>query len=331
LISVEKTSLEEGSERINAGDASGFLIIPQGFGDAFLNSEPVTLTLKTNPAQTILPGIITEVTEILLDAGFYLHQLFGSEIQTIRNFGDSPANELVAAMAVTLQNKFESVAPQLYPPVIELTIVEPPSSEPSTPLAVLFLPGIIVMAVMFSANGLANDYWREREQGTLRRLVYAPGMLGGFVIGKALAAAATISLIGGFTLALGFVYHGLSWAKLPSSMLWIAISGVALFAWLSMLQMSFSSRRSANVISGMLLFPLLMAGGSFFPLAILPGWIAVIGRASPNGFVVDRLTTEITAVGTWAIEPVSWLMVIVAAVVGLVACSLRLRSGFARA
>lgn len=331
FISVEKTSLEDGSERINAGEASGFLIIPKGFGDAFLNSEPVTLALKTNPSQTILPGIITEVTEILLDAGFYLHQIFGSEIETIKGLGDNPPDALVAAMAVALQNKFESIAPQLYPPIIELNIVEPPATEPSTPLAVLFLPGIIVMAVMFSANGLANDYWREREQGTLRRLVYAPGMLGGFVIGKALAAAATISLIGGFTLALGFVYHGLAWAKLPSSMLWIAISGVALFAWLSMLQMAFSSRRSANVISGMLLFPLLMAGGSFFPLAVLPGWIAVVGRASPNGFVADRLTTEITAAGTWAIEPLSWLMVIVAAVTGLFACALRLRSGFARA
>jgi ABC-2 type transport system permease protein len=194
----------------------------------------------------------------------------------------------------------------------------------------LFLPGIIVMAVVFSANGLANDYWREREQGTLRRLVFVPGKLGGFVVGKALAATVTISLIGGLTLALGFIYHGISWMKLPSSLAWIAISGVALFAWLSMLQMSFSSRRSANVISSMLLFPLLMAGGSFFPLAVLPGWIAVVGRASPNGFVVDRLTNEITAIGTWNIEPASWLVVITAAVVGLFACALRLRSGFAR-
>ena len=331
LISVEKTSLEDGTARINAGEASGFLIIPKGFGDAFLNSEPVTLTLKTNPAQTILPGIITEVTEILLDAGFYLHQLFASEIQAIKKFGDNPPDALVAAMAVTLQNKFEAVAPQLYPPVIKLSIVEPPESDPGTPLAVLFLPGIIIMAVMFSANGLANDYWREREQGTLRRLVYAPGKLGSFVAGKALAAAATISLIGGLTLALGLLYHGISWAKLPSSLLWIAVSGVALFAWLSLLQMSFSSRRSANVISSMVLFPLLMAGGSFFPLAVLPGWIAVIGRAAPNGFVTDRLTAEVTAVGTWVIEPVSWLVVIVAAAVGLLACALRLRTGFARA
>ena len=60
-----------GSERINAGEASGFLIIPEGFMTAFLEDEPVRLTLKTNPAQTILPGIMQDVTEILLDLGFY--------------------------------------------------------------------------------------------------------------------------------------------------------------------------------------------------------------------------------------------------------------------
>ena len=65
----------EGEARINNGEASGFLTIPEGFQDAFLNETPVTLTLKTNPAQTILPGIIENVTEILLDAGFYLQRL----------------------------------------------------------------------------------------------------------------------------------------------------------------------------------------------------------------------------------------------------------------
>jgi len=70
LISVEQVTLAEGTERINKGDASGLLIVPEGFADALLESEPVTLTLTTNPSQVILPGIITDVTEILLDAGF---------------------------------------------------------------------------------------------------------------------------------------------------------------------------------------------------------------------------------------------------------------------
>ena len=331
LISVEKTTLEEGTLRINDGEASGLLIIPDGFGDAFLNSEPVTLTLKTNPSQTILPGIITDVTEILLDAGFYAHQLFGDEIDLVKNLGDEPSDAVVGAMAIAIQNKMGSVAPQLFPPIIDVEIVEPRPKEPTPPLALLFLPGIILMAVMFSANGVASDWWREREQGTLRRLVFAPGRLGGFIAGKAMAAAVIIGLVGGLTLLIGFLYHGIAWAKLPPSLIWISISGVALFSWFAALQMLFSNRKTASIISSMLLFPLLMAGGSFFPLAVMPGWIAAIGRASPNGFVAHRLTLEITAEGAWAIVISDWLIVIGAAVAGLSVCAWRLKSGFARA
>jgi len=331
LITVEKATLEEGTERMNAGEASGMLIIPDGFGNAFLNSEPVTLTLKTNPSQTILPDIITNVTEILLDAGFYLHQMFSNEIATINNMSDDPSDALVGTTAVNIQNKFESVGPQFTEPAIEVEIVEPPPKEPTPPLALLFMPGIILMAVLFAVNSLAGDFWRERQQGTLRRLVFAPGRIGEFVAGKALAAAVIIGIVGGLTLVIGFLYHGISWLKLPSSIIWLSVSGIALFAWFSVLQLLFHSQKAANLISSMLLFPLLMTGGSFFPLAVMPGWMAAIGRASPNGFVAHRLTSEITTNGTWSITPSDWLIVISAAVVGLLICTWRLRSGFARA
>ena len=45
LIVVENTSVEEGARRIEAGEASGFLTIPEGFTDAFVDGRPVTLTL----------------------------------------------------------------------------------------------------------------------------------------------------------------------------------------------------------------------------------------------------------------------------------------------
>jgi len=111
LLSVEKTGFDEGFERVNDGEASGLLVIPDGFAEAFLKSEPVTLTLRTNPSQTILPGIITNVTEILLDAGFYAHQLFGDEIETFTSMTDNPSDAQVAAIAVAIQNKMETVAP----------------------------------------------------------------------------------------------------------------------------------------------------------------------------------------------------------------------------
>ncbi len=332
LIVVEKVSVEEGAARINDGDASGFLIIPEGFQDAFLNETPVTLTLKTNPAQTILPGIIQDVTEIILDAGFYAQRLLGPEIQQIQNSDliSVPDDVFVSGIAVDIQNKMTSIGSKLSPPLLDIVIVEPPPAEPRPDMALLFLPGIILMAVMFSSNSLAADYWAEREKGTLRRLVSAPGVLSGFVAGKALAALAVIGFIAAITLAIGFVYHDVAWSKFPSSLLWVSFGGVGLFAWFAALQMLFANNRAANLVTTILLFPLMMAGGSFFPLAALPDWIAGIGRMSPNGFIVDRLSGELTAASAWSIEADSWLILLAMTLSGLAISTWRLRSGFAR-
>ncbi|MBT8062590.1 MAG: hypothetical protein KJO85_07885, partial [Gammaproteobacteria bacterium] len=82
-------------------------------------------------------------------------------------------------------------------------------------------------------------------------------------------------------------------------------------------------------VTTILLFPLMMAGGSFFPLAALPDWIAGIGRLSPNGYIVDRLSIELTASGAWSIDTRSWLTLISITVLGLAISTLRLRTGFA--
>ena len=332
LFIVEQVTAEEGVQRINDGEASGFLTIPQGFQAAFLNETPVTLTLKTNPAQTILPGIIEDVTEILLDAGFYLQRLLGPELKAIMDadLAGAPSDAFVAGISVVIQNKINKIIERTDPFAIELEIVEPPPAEPQPDYALLFLPGIILMAVLFAANSLAADYWEERDKGTLRRLVSAPAGLGSFVAGKAAAALAVMGAVSSVVLVVGFAYHGVAWSKFVSSLLWVSLGGVGLFAWFAAIQMLFANRRAANLVTTILLFPLLMAGGSFFPLAALPDWIADIGRLAPNGFIVDRLSLEFTSATAWSIDARSWLTMLTVTVSGLALSALRLRTGFAR-
>jgi ABC-type multidrug transport system permease subunit len=332
LLIVEKVDAEEGLERIEAGEASGFLTIPEGFQDALLDSQPVTLALKTNPAQTILPGIITDVTEILLDAGFYAEQLLGDEIRKIKEASDSESvDELfVAEISVAIQNKVDSTASILFPPLIEVTVAEPPPEEPGVPFALLYLPGIALMALMFAANGLAGDYWKERETGTLRRLVSSPARLAGFIAGKAAATGIIIMVIGFIVLTLGFLHQGVPFSRMPSSMVWLVLSGIALFAWLGFLQMLAPTLHSAELLTNIALFPLLMIGGSFFPLAALPGWLAALGEKTPNGFMAAQLTTEITASESWSVDTSGWLIVVAIALSGMALSAWRLRAGFAR-
>ena len=332
LIVVEQVSADVGEQRINDGDASAFLAIPEGFQDAFLNETPVTLTLKTNPSQTILPGIIEDVTEILIDAGFYLQRLMGPEIGTIRaaDFEGVPTDAFVAGISVDIQHKVNRILEWTDPLAIDLEIVEPPPEEPRPDYALLFLPGLVLMAVLLAANSLAADYWAERDKGTLRRLVSAPGALGGFVAGKAVAVAAVMGLLTAVVLIAGFVYHGIAWSKFVPSLVWVSIGGVGLFAWFAVLQMLLPNDRAASVVTMVLLFPLLMAGGSFFPLEALPDWIANIGRLSPNGFIADRLAGEFSSATAWSIDARSWLTVLAMTAGGLALSVLRLRSGFAR-
>jgi ABC-type multidrug transport system permease subunit len=73
-----------------------------------------------------------------------------------------------------------------------------------------------------------------------------------------------------------------------------------------------------------------MAGGSFFPLAALPDSIAAIGRLSPNGFMADKLTVELSAANAWSFSAGSWSVNLAIAAVGLALCTVRLRGRFAR-
>lgn len=332
LIGVQQVTPEEGTRLIEAGEASGFLTIPEGFQDAFIDNTPMTLTLKTNPSQTILPGIIEDITEVLLDVGFYLQSVFGDEIRQIKaaDLPDTLADAFASEMAVQIQQKIRRLESKVFPPVIEIEIVEPLPEEPRPDIALLFLPGIVLMALMFSAQGLSADYWKERDSGALRRLVSTPGLLSRFVLGKALAAAVLMALIGGATLLAGFIYHGIAWDKMLPSMLWIAVSGVGLFAWFAAIQMLLPSRKAANLVTSLIVFPLLMMGGSFFPLDVLPDWMAAIGRLSPNGFVADKLTLELTSASAWTFESRSWLIAMAMTLSGIMISSWRLRTGFAR-
>ena len=113
-------------------------------------------------------------------------------------------------------------------------------------------------------------------------------------------------------------------------MLWLSIAALGLFAWFAALQMLFPSQKAASLLTLIVLSPLMMMGGSFFPFEALPDWLADIGRLSPNGFVVDRLTSELVSVGNWTYDAKSWAILVAMAATGLAICSWRLQSGFAK-
>ena len=338
FIRAEQVELEAGRKRLQKGKASALLVIPAGFSDAVLAEKPCTLRLVTNPAQRILPGIVEESLRIFADAVFYLHRVVGDEL---RRFAGGPAPGLntfpdaqIAGFSVSMNRLVDRVTSYLNPLAIELVTTtdeaEKEDQSPQQSYALLFLPGLLFMSLLFMSQGLSEDLWRERSQKTLRRVVISPGSVTQFLAGKALYGVVLMACTTLLALTIGFFYFELPASVLPLAVAWSTFSGTLLLLIMMTLQLHVSSQRAGNIVSMSLIFPLMMVGGSFFPFEAMPDWMAKIGGYTPNGWAVQQLK----AILSQKVQPQSLGlafsgMLVVGGILFL-SCARRLRRGFAQ-
>ena len=294
LVRTESVDLEAGRSRIDDGDATALLVIPEGFGDAILTETPTTLELVTNPAQAILPGIVEELLSVLADATFYLHRVLGRRIGEIvagSSTGAGPfSDSRVSEISVDINQTMQRLGPYVFPPVIEIEpVVDEGESDRPVNVALYFLPGLLFMSLLFIAQGVSADLWRERDKRTLRRVVVSPQSAGMFLAGKLVAAAGIIGVVATVSMAAGFAYFGLHVAMLPFAVIWTIVSGLFLVALMNTIQVFSPTERAGGVLTMALLFPLMMVGGSFFPFEAMGDTMAAIGRLTPNGWALEQL------------------------------------------
>ncbi|MGD0015358.1 MAG: ABC transporter permease, partial [Bryobacteraceae bacterium] len=85
----------------------------------------------------------------------------------------------------------------------------------------------------------------------------------------------------------------------PVAALWIALSGAGLFLLLVILQVYASSERAGNILGNLVMFPLIIIGGSFMPIEFMPESLAAVGRLTPNGWALAQLR----AIMAGSVEP----------------------------
>jgi ABC-type Na+ efflux pump permease subunit len=284
-----------GRDLIEREGLTALIVVPKGFQQAVLDDRPVHLAVITNPAQRILPGMVTETLAMLADASFYVQRLFGPELRTFAAgpppgasaFGDPQ----VAALSTGLNRKIGRLSQAVFPPqiTIEAKVDSTQQSGPKVGLGALFFPGILFMALLFMASGLASDVWIEKEGGTLRRVVSTPQHVRDFLAGKVLAGTILMTAVSAIAGVIGVVAFDVPWSAVPLAVLWAGFSGAVFLLLIMLLHLYATSARTAGVFTTMMIFPLLMIGGSFFPFEAMPAGLARIGRMTPNGWAVTQL------------------------------------------
>jgi ABC-2 type transport system permease protein len=151
-------------------------------------------------------------------------------------------------------------------------------------------PGVLAMAVLFTAIFSAASVVWDREFGFLREMLVAPVSRGSIVVGKCLGGATVAGFQGLVVIALaGLVnvpYAPLMILEVFAIQLLLAFT---LTAFGVMLAVRIKQIQSFMAITQMLLMPMFFISGALFPLAGLPVWLTVLNRLDPVTYAVDPI------------------------------------------
>jgi ABC-2 type transport system permease protein len=157
-------------------------------------------------------------------------------------------------------------------------------------LKTFIYPGILCVAVMFTAMFSAASIVWDREFGFLREMMVAPVRRSSIVIGKCLGGATVASFQGVILLALaGFVdvpYDPLLILGVFALQLLLAFS---ITAFGVMVAARIKQMQSFMGVMQMIITPMFFISGVFFPVANLPGWLTVLNRLDPLTYAVDPM------------------------------------------
>jgi ABC-2 type transport system permease protein len=181
-------------------------------------------------------------------------------------------------------------------------------------LKTFLYPGILCLAVMFTAMFSAASIVWDREFGFLREMMVAPVRRSSIVIGKCLGGATVASFQGVILICLaGAVdvpYDPVLILGIFSLQLLLAFTitafGVMVAARIKQIQ-------SFMGVMQMVVMPMFFIAGALFPVAGLPAWLAVLNRLDPVTYAVDPMRRlvfnhlDVTDAARRALDPgVTW-------------------------
>jgi ABC-2 type transport system permease protein len=157
-------------------------------------------------------------------------------------------------------------------------------------LKTFIYPGILCIAVMFTAMFAAASIVWDREFGFLREMMVAPVSRSSIAIGKCLGGA-TVACLQGIILILLGPLAGVHY----NVVLILGIFGLQLLlaftitAFGVMIAVRIKQMQSFFGVMQIIVMPLFFISGALFPTRGLPTWLEVLNRIDPLTYAVDPM------------------------------------------
>jgi ABC-2 type transport system permease protein len=157
-------------------------------------------------------------------------------------------------------------------------------------LRTYFYPGILGMAVLFTAIFSAASVVWDREFGFLREMLVAPVRRSSIVIGKCFGGATVAATQGVLLIAMAGLIGVPYTPKLIFGILGLQILlSFMLTAFALVVAASVTQMQTFMALTQMLVMPLFFLSGALYPVTGLPTWLTALNRVDPLTYAVDPM------------------------------------------
>jgi len=328
LFEVSWLERDEAERLVRKGEIRAALIIPDDLLTRLVSGEKVEITLWKDINSEFKAGIVEQILERMLlyvqagEAAYFgawpgdwypeqgADDAFGglfenaSLLDVYQNVRDgSPEardawQELRTLLdnQITLQDAFNQASIDLR---VEdrsgQELAENEDARASRNMFDWFLPAMAVFFLMFSAGGAGGDVHREREGGTLRRMLASPLRARDLLLGKWAFATANGLLQLLILFAVGRLVFRLNLGPdllaLPVQALMTSAALASVFLVLAMLTRT--EKQMGQIGTGLILF-MAIIGGNFVPAEAMPAFIRSAARFTPNYWANEGFTAIVS-------------------------------------
>jgi ABC-2 type transport system permease protein len=293
LVVEELADAALADRRVANGDAAAALVVPAGFTAKIDAGEPVEVTIIKDPTQQEAASIVAGIAnQAMAEIGMLGELRYGihAVLAEAPEYHEAPVELREAIEAQTLGVMWTQVQQMRQNPVIAVddqAVAGADELQPWDPIT-YYIPSFTVAFAFFLIGQMATTLLREREEGTLRRLMSSPMPRGAVIGGKMLAYMVVVFLQVVVMFSAGYALFKMPLGESPLALLGLTLALALASASLGMLLGALCrSSKQADQLGMALGFVLLALGGSIFPLWRAEGFVGILSRLTPSSWGIE--------------------------------------------
>lgn len=324
----EARSRDDARELVETGEAHHALVIEPGFGDAVTRGEVPELTLLRDPGRSMEDQLVRlGLTQAMMATtqGRLLPSMLGQQLGHA-GVPDDAVEDVVASnekarsaldqyFAQQAQGggagagdglDFQAIFSDLVP-VNEVDVAPPERRRTLTYSLAQSVSGVTVMMLMFGLVACGSTLIREREEGTLPRLLVAAAPRDAVLFGKFLFAAGSGLMQVAVLFAWGELLFRVGMFQKPWTLVVISVTvtaavtafGVLIAAWAR-------TTKQAEGVSTLLILVMSALGGAWFPVQLfdLPVYAEAVTRSTLTWWAMSAYQQMLWNQASWTAPPV---------------------------